>query len=214
MTPTKGDPCCPKITGVCWNFNTLRGLFSQSTIESYIFESSCPVPIEGWAGLFPYVNSLLYFASVSHTLFLFESFCRTLVLWVSLKYLVQKHECCWSVLNYLWCLLPTHIKNIHSRLRYFTDTSYHLILSPVADVTTRFDCVFWCGDFNFRLSESRQKVENWANQLRVGDRSDFNVLLQHDQLRKSMNKSKYTVKPLNFSNFARALNSRNFVPAK
>ena len=66
---------------------------------------------------------------------------------------------------------------------------YHLILSLAADVTTRFDCVFWCGDFNFRLSESRQKIENWANQLRAGDKSDYNILLQHDQLRKSMNKS-------------------------
>ena len=68
-----------------------------------------------WTGtFFPGKSDFMDF-----TTHLFASFCRTLVLWVSLKYLVQKRECYWSVLNYLWCLLPTHIKNIHSRFKIF-----------------------------------------------------------------------------------------------
>ncbi|XP_071820494.1 uncharacterized protein [Apostichopus japonicus] len=57
------------------------------------------------------------------------------------------------------------------------------------DITSRFDAVFWCGDFNFRLTESRAKIENWAQQLKHGNEEDFNILLQHDQLRKTMTKN-------------------------
>ncbi|XP_071802515.1 uncharacterized protein [Asterias amurensis] len=56
------------------------------------------------------------------------------------------------------------------------------------DVTTRFDCTFWCGDFNFRLVENRAKVENWAGKLRDGKNDDYGILLQHDQLKKAMEK--------------------------
>ncbi|XP_022108792.1 uncharacterized protein LOC110989031 [Acanthaster planci] len=56
------------------------------------------------------------------------------------------------------------------------------------DVTSRFDCIFWCGDFNFRLVENRAKVENWAGKLRDGKEADYHILLQHDQLKKNMNK--------------------------
>ena len=60
----------------------------------------------------------------------------------------------------------------------------------LADVTTRFDCTFWCGDFNFRLVENRAKVENWAGKLRDGKNDDYGILLQHDQLKKAMEKGK------------------------
>ncbi|XP_034247568.1 inositol polyphosphate 5-phosphatase E [Thrips palmi] len=30
------------------------------------------------------------------------------------------------------------------------------------DVTQNFDCVFWCGDLNFRLSQPRAEVVNWV----------------------------------------------------
>lgn len=52
-----------------------------------------------------------------------------------------------------------------------------------ADVTTRFDEVFWFGDFNFRLSQDRGKVEVILNQL---SGKSMDTLLQHDQLRKEM----------------------------
>ncbi|XP_056146169.1 phosphatidylinositol polyphosphate 5-phosphatase type IV [Lampris incognitus] len=55
--------------------------------------------------------------------------------------------------------------------------------STASDVTTRFDEVFWFGDFNFRLSRGRQGVETIMKQT-VGD--DMSPLLQHDQLSKEM----------------------------
>ncbi|XP_071506726.1 uncharacterized protein [Diadema antillarum] len=58
-----------------------------------------------------------------------------------------------------------------------------------SDVTTRFDCVFWCGDFNFRLVENKPRVEGWIEQLRTGYRTDYDVLLQYDQLIKAMRKN-------------------------
>ena len=52
-----------------------------------------------------------------------------------------------------------------------------------ADVTTRFDEVFWFGDFNFRLSKDRPAVEAIITRQ---DDLDMNPLLQHDQLSKEM----------------------------
>ncbi|XP_051977792.1 phosphatidylinositol polyphosphate 5-phosphatase type IV-like [Xyrauchen texanus] len=55
--------------------------------------------------------------------------------------------------------------------------------STNSDVTTRFDEVFWFGDFNFRLNKARGGVEEILNQV-VG--ADMSPLLQHDQLSKEM----------------------------
>uniref|UniRef100_A0A667YPM5 Phosphatidylinositol polyphosphate 5-phosphatase type IV n=1 Tax=Myripristis murdjan TaxID=586833 RepID=A0A667YPM5_9TELE len=55
--------------------------------------------------------------------------------------------------------------------------------SIASDVTTRFDEVFWFGDFNFRLSKDRLGVESIMNQTAAGD---MGPLLQHDQLSKEM----------------------------
>lgn len=52
-----------------------------------------------------------------------------------------------------------------------------------ADVTTRFDEVFWFGDFNFRLSGGRATVEAI---LRQDPGSSVQALLQHDQLAREM----------------------------
>ncbi|XP_072288670.1 phosphatidylinositol polyphosphate 5-phosphatase type IV [Eucyclogobius newberryi] len=51
--------------------------------------------------------------------------------------------------------------------------------STPSDVTTRFDQVFWFGDFNFRLSKNRVEVENLIN--RTSDK-DMGSLMEHDQL--------------------------------
>lgn len=48
-----------------------------------------------------------------------------------------------------------------------------------ADVTTRFDQIFWFGDFNFRLSKARVDVDTILSQI-VGD--DMGPLFEHDQL--------------------------------
>ncbi|XP_041481513.1 phosphatidylinositol polyphosphate 5-phosphatase type IV-like [Lytechinus variegatus] len=58
-----------------------------------------------------------------------------------------------------------------------------------SDVTTRFDYVFWCGDFNFRLAENKARVEGWIDQLKRGNKNDYDILLQHDQLNKAMQRN-------------------------
>ncbi|XP_070234835.1 phosphatidylinositol polyphosphate 5-phosphatase type IV [Bos mutus] len=55
--------------------------------------------------------------------------------------------------------------------------------SDAADVTTRFDEVFWFGDFNFRLSGGRAAVEAI---LKQDLSSSVQALLQHDQLTREM----------------------------
>uniref|UniRef100_A0A250Y3V1 Phosphatidylinositol polyphosphate 5-phosphatase type IV n=1 Tax=Castor canadensis TaxID=51338 RepID=A0A250Y3V1_CASCN len=57
--------------------------------------------------------------------------------------------------------------------------------SSAADVTTRFDEVFWFGDFNFRLSGGRVAVEAI---LKKDVEVDVQALLQHDQLTREMKK--------------------------
>uniref|UniRef100_A0A671RG29 Phosphatidylinositol polyphosphate 5-phosphatase type IV n=1 Tax=Sinocyclocheilus anshuiensis TaxID=1608454 RepID=A0A671RG29_9TELE len=55
--------------------------------------------------------------------------------------------------------------------------------STTSDVTTRYDEVFWFGDFNFRLNKARGEVEAILNQ---GVGADMSPLLQHDQLLKEL----------------------------
>lgn len=55
--------------------------------------------------------------------------------------------------------------------------------STPSDVTTRFDQVFWFGDFNFRLSKNRVEVENMINRTVGGD---MGALLECDQLSKEI----------------------------
>ncbi|XP_040601133.1 phosphatidylinositol polyphosphate 5-phosphatase type IV [Mesocricetus auratus] len=57
--------------------------------------------------------------------------------------------------------------------------------SSAGDVTTRFDEVFWFGDFNFRLSGGRAAVEAF---LKQDPEVDVLALLQHDQLTQEMKK--------------------------
>ncbi|XP_068166343.1 phosphatidylinositol polyphosphate 5-phosphatase type IV [Antennarius striatus] len=56
--------------------------------------------------------------------------------------------------------------------------------SVPSDVTTRFDQVFWFGDFNFRLSKDRVEVEAIMNHTAGGN---MGPLLEHDQLSKEIN---------------------------
>nr|XP_057927340.1 phosphatidylinositol polyphosphate 5-phosphatase type IV [Doryrhamphus excisus] len=55
--------------------------------------------------------------------------------------------------------------------------------STSSDVTTRFDQVFWFGDFNFRLGHDRAGVESIMERAAGGDMA---ALLAHDQLSKEM----------------------------
>lgn len=55
--------------------------------------------------------------------------------------------------------------------------------STPSDVTTRFDQVFWFGDFNFRLSRDRVEVESIMKRTVGGN---MGPLLEHDQLTREM----------------------------
>lgn len=62
----------------------------------------------------------------------------------------------------------------------------HVLPGPApADVTTRFDGVFWFGDFNFRLSGGRPAVEAI---LKQDPGASVPALLQLDQLTREMKK--------------------------
>ncbi|XP_043465301.1 inositol polyphosphate 5-phosphatase E isoform X1 [Leptopilina heterotoma] len=52
------------------------------------------------------------------------------------------------------------------------------------DVTQNFDCVFWCGDLNFRLSQSREEVIEWISETRFPRENPVN--LHKDQLRNTL----------------------------
>ncbi|CAG2055636.1 unnamed protein product [Timema podura] len=53
----------------------------------------------------------------------------------------------------------------------------------VSDVTQNFDYVLWCGDLNFRLSQSRDEVIQWVSEQNFPLPQPH--LLQNDQLRRS-----------------------------
>ncbi|OCT76517.1 hypothetical protein XELAEV_18031720mg [Xenopus laevis] len=57
------------------------------------------------------------------------------------------------------------------------------IYSDPDDVTTRFDEVFWFGDFNFRLNKSRTEVDSIIENI---PENDMSSLLQYDQLSEEM----------------------------
>ncbi|KAK2575647.1 hypothetical protein KPH14_011910 [Odynerus spinipes] len=49
------------------------------------------------------------------------------------------------------------------------------------DVTQNFDCVFWCGDLNFRLARPREEVIQWVSESCFPQQVPIN--LQKDQLK-------------------------------
>nr|XP_034192151.1 inositol polyphosphate 5-phosphatase E isoform X2 [Osmia lignaria] len=53
------------------------------------------------------------------------------------------------------------------------------------DVTQNFDCVFWCGDLNFRLTQPREEVIQWVTNTCFPQQSPVN--LNKDQLRTILN---------------------------
>lgn len=52
------------------------------------------------------------------------------------------------------------------------------------DVTQNFDCVFWCGDLNFRLSQPREEVVNWVKHQQFPLPSPYKM--EMDQLTNSI----------------------------
>ncbi|KAK7477877.1 hypothetical protein BaRGS_00030873, partial [Batillaria attramentaria] len=93
-------------------------------------------------------------------------------------------------------------KNAHRLLDYHRVTQelklpHHRVskqahpTTKLADVTARFDCVFWCGDLNFRLERRRVAVEGTVTQMTSNDSTPhFEELLASDQLSKLITEGK------------------------
>lgn len=75
--------------------------------------------------------------------------------------------------------------------------SAFLLQSFVAvDTTSRFDCVYWCGDLNFRLEQRREAVEGKVSQMSAVDSiPHFDELLHGDQLSKYITEGKFKITP-------------------
>lgn len=59
-----------------------------------------------------------------------------------------------------------------------------------SDITAIFDCVFWCGDLNFRIERKRHAVEGKLSQFSDEEFPNFETLLGGDQLIKYMTEGK------------------------
>ncbi|XP_076455140.1 phosphatidylinositol polyphosphate 5-phosphatase type IV-like [Babylonia areolata] len=88
-------------------------------------------------------------------------------------------------------LLDYHRVTRELRLpRPVTDKHVHPAIKQ-PDVTARFDCVFWCGDLNFRLERRRVAVEGKVSQMTDSDDiPHFEELLGADQLSKYITEGK------------------------
>lgn len=54
-----------------------------------------------------------------------------------------------------------------------------------SDVTQNFDCIFWCGDLNFRLAQPREEVIQWVTDTCFPQQLPVN--LHKDQLQTILN---------------------------
>ena len=59
-----------------------------------------------------------------------------------------------------------------------------------ADVTDRFDRVFWFGDFNFRIQKSRESVDRIMKRHARDQQTIIRELLLHDQLNEVFDRGK------------------------
>ncbi len=49
-------------------------------------------------------------------------------------------------------------------------------------MTSRFDCVFWAGDLNFRLEKERERLDKTIEGIKSQDTPNFGDLIVHDEL--------------------------------
>ena len=55
------------------------------------------------------------------------------------------------------------------------------------DVTSRFDCVFWMGDLNFRVEKERNQVDWLLKDASEHKSANYESLLAHDELNRARN---------------------------
>ena len=58
------------------------------------------------------------------------------------------------------------------------------VVDLAGDVTALFDCVYWCGDLNFRLERRKVAVEGMVSHIETQEYPNFETLLGGDQLSK------------------------------
>ena len=66
-----------------------------------------------------------------------------------------------------------------------------IVINPLQkshkEMSNRFDCVFWAGDFNFRITKNRERVINMINAKQHHEHPHFENLLDNDELTLAMN---------------------------
>ncbi len=61
---------------------------------------------------------------------------------------------------------------------------------PDDGVTSRFDCVFWNGDLNFRLEKERERLDWKIDGIESQENPNFGDLMVHDELFRVRNEGK------------------------
>ncbi len=58
------------------------------------------------------------------------------------------------------------------------------------DGTDNFDCVFWMGDFNFRVDKERNKVVDKLVDIRKKKSINYEDIMNHDELNRVIDEGK------------------------
>jgi hypothetical protein len=67
-----------------------------------------------------------------------------------------------------------------------------------ADGTDNFDTVFWLGDFNFLINKERDKVEKKVSHLREKRGTNYEDIINHDELNQAMSQGKHKINETSF----------------
>ena len=89
-------------------------------------------------------------------------------------------------------LLYANFANVIKALKKLSLESFILscfLFLPGGDVTSRFNRVFWLGDFNFRVEERHGVVVKFLEQCEEEDYPDYEELVSKDQMTRLMKKS-------------------------
>ena len=65
-----------------------------------------------------------------------------------------------------------------------------MLFTTTADVTAKFDAVFWCGDLNFRILNDRDHIHDAVGGLEEEGTPNYQKLVQHDELFRVMNEGR------------------------
>ncbi|PRD26067.1 UNVERIFIED_CONTAM: Inpp5e [Trichonephila clavipes] len=71
-------------------------------------------------------------------------------------------------------------------LLYFQKQDVSSRNTRMINVTSKFDCVFWCGDLNFRVIHDRPSVLSFVEEKVRRSRPSCSFLVKHDQLHQAM----------------------------